>query len=247
MLASMALLLSAGPGLAADAMLKDFVSFDRAFITVFVQTGEKKRDPAKKGFEIVKSTWAGFKKRHYKAWPKDANWKQDLDTVELKIQEAERVILGEGDLADAHAILESIRFALMNLRKRNGIGYYLDHLTEFHEHMEAILHTTSGKDAGSFTDNDQNLVARECGDAVTVWGRIQSLPFEKELFGFGDREEALANELMKGESQALRNLQNAVDGKNMVLIIKSAGEIRPCYELFYKMFGQFPEAENTGR
>jgi hypothetical protein len=226
-------------GFATDDLMKDFVSFDRAFIPPLAFTNQEKVKPSKKGMGILKENWTTFKARHYEANPKDPQWKKDLDGIEERILRAGRIVASEKSLMEAHEILEEIRYVFMNLRKRNGMDYYIDHLSEFHGHMEAIMHTASERDAGSFTTKDGEYIDRECGQAVKIWERIQTLPFDKLLFGFDDQKVAAMRDLMEKETQALQRLKKALEGEDKARIIESAKKIRPNYAQLYKMFGDF--------
>lgn len=233
-----AVLLS-GHAFASEGLMKDFVLLDRAFIPPLALTNQEKINPSKKAMEVLKAQWAQFKANHYKAEPKDPKWKQDLDRVESKIIEAEQVILEEKNLMDAHELLETIRYALKAARNRNGIDYYIDYLSEFHEHMEAIVHMATERDAGSFADKDLEFLDRECEEAIRVWLQVQTFAFDKELFGFSDSQETRRKELLEREAQALHKLQEALKVDDRMLIIKSAKEIRPYYSQLYMLFGDF--------
>jgi hypothetical protein len=236
----MVALFFAGTGMAADeALLKDFVSFDKAFIPPLALTNQEKTGPSKKAISILKEEWVRFKTKHYGANAKDAQWKQDLDLVEAKILQAERIILSEKNLMEAHEVLEAIRYAFMGLRKRNGIEYYIDHLSEFHEHMEAVVHAASDANPASFSEKEKNFISRECGEAMRIWGRIQGLPFDRELFGFDDRRETKRRELLQKEAEALLTLQKSLDSDDAPRIIRAAKEIRPNYAQQYMLFGDF--------
>ena len=224
---------------ANEALMKDFVSFDRAFIPPLALTNQEKVNPSKKAMMILKENWSAFKGKHYEANPKDAKWKSDLDKVESSIQAAGKIIEGGKNLMEAHELLEQVRYAFMALRKRNQMDYYLDHLSEFHEHMESIIHTASERDAGSLSPKDKEHVGKELGQASLIWERIQALRFDAALFGFNDQKQEEMKDLVKKEAEALQRLKTALGGSNNAAIIKSAKEIRPNYANLYKMFGDF--------
>jgi len=235
----MVAVLMSSHALGSEGLMKDFVLLDRAFIPPLLLTNQQKAGPSKKAMEILKAQWALFKERHYKAGPKDPGWKQDLDKVEAKIMEADQIVLSEKNLIEAHEILETIRYALKAARSRNNIDYYIDYLSEFHEHMEAVLHTVNERDEGSFSERDLQFVTGEAAEAARIWGQVQGLPFDRELFGFSDAQEARRKELLEKEAQALQRLQKALEGNDKMLIIKSAKEIRPPYAQLYLLFGDF--------
>lgn len=234
-----AVLLSAAAAVANETLMKDFAAFDRAFIPPLALTNQEKLNPSKKSMMFLKENWAAFKGKHYEANPKDAQWKADLDKVESSIREAGRIIETGRNLMEAHERLEEIRYAFMALRKRNSMDYYLDHLSEFHEHMEAIMHTATERDAGSLSPKDKEYLGKECTQASGIWDRIQGLPFDAALFGFNDQRLAEMKDLVRKESEAIGRLKTALGGSDNALIIKSAKEVRPNYANLYKMFGDF--------
>jgi hypothetical protein len=234
-----AALLLWGHVFASEGLMKDFVLLDRAFIPPLALTSQEKVDPSKKAMEALKTQWARFKANHYNSKPRDPGWKQDMDRVESKILDAEQIILGERNLMGAHEILETVRYALKAARNRNGIDYYIDYLSDFHEHMEAILHTVAERDALSFTDKDRDFLAWECREAVRIWDRVRNLAFDTDLFGFSDRQEARRKELLEREAKALHQLRTALECDDKMLIIKSAKEIGPYYSQLYMLFGDF--------
>lgn len=237
--AALIVLLVTGVALGDESLTKDFVSFDRAFIPPLSLTNQEKAEPSKKAIGILKEEWGRFKAGHYNANPKDAKWKQDLDLVASKILQAERIILSGKNLMEAHETLEEIRYAFMATRKRNGIEYYIDHLSEFHEHMEAIVHAASDTTPASFSDKEKTFIAKECAEATRIWSRTQQLPFDKELFRFDDRRESKRQELLQKEAAALKNLQNALDSGDASQIIPAAKAVRPNYAQLYMLFGDY--------
>jgi hypothetical protein len=233
------ILFLASAALGNDALVKDFVSFDRAFIPPLALTNQEKVNPSRKAMMILKENWTAFRGKHYEANPKDAKWKSDLDKVDSSILDAGRIVEGGKNLMDAHELLEQVRYAFMALRKRNHMDYYLDHLSEFHEHMEAIIHTATEKDAGSLTAKDKEYMGRECAQAMLIWERVQALRFDAALFGFNDQKLAEMKDLVKKEAEALRKFKTALGESDNAATLRSAKEIRPNYANLYKMFGDF--------
>jgi hypothetical protein len=236
--AALFVLFFAGAAIGED-LLKDFVAFDRAFIPPLSLTNQEKGDPSRKAIGVLKEEWGRFKNKHYGANPKDVQWKQDLDVVESKILEAERIIINGKNLMEAHEVLEAIRYAFMNMRKRNGIEYYIDHLSEFHEHMEAIVHAASDTTPVSFADREKTFIAKECAEATRIWSGIQALPFDAGLYGFDDRREAKRRELLQKEAEALLTLQKSLESGDAGQIIRAAKGVRPNYAQQYMLFGDY--------
>ena len=237
--AAFAVLSLATAALANEALMKDFVSFDQAFIPPLALTNVEKVNPSRKAMMILKENWSAFKGKHYEANPKDTQWKTDLDKVEASIRDAGKIVEGGNNLMEAHEILEQIRFAFMALRKRNNIDYYVDHLSEFHEHMEAIVHIASERDAGSLNSKDKEFMGKELTQASLIWDRIKALRFDSALFGFNDQKLAEMKDLIQKEAGALQKFKTALGGSDNAVIIQSAKGIRPNYANLYKMFGDF--------
>ncbi|MEW6669227.1 MAG: hypothetical protein AB1512_28780 [Thermodesulfobacteriota bacterium] len=229
----------AAASLGNEALMKDFVSFDRAFIPPLALTNQEKVNPSKKAMGILKENWGIFKAKHYEANPKDGQWKGDLDRVEASIVAAGKIVEAGNNLMEAHERLEEVRYALMAFRKRNHMDYYLDHLSEFHGHMEAIIHTATERDADSLTSKDKEYMGKECAQAVLIWERIQALRFDAALFGFNDQKRVEMKDLIEKEAGALRKLRTALGEGDNAAIIQSAKGIRPNYANLYKLFGDF--------
>ena len=224
----------------AEATLKeDFASFDRAFIPPLALTRQEKVKPSKKAMKLLKENWGTFKAKHYEANSKDPKWKKDFDKVDQKIMEASNIIKDSKNLIHAHDTLEEIRFIFLELRKRNGIDYYIDPLSEFHEFMEVIVHTAAESDPQTLTVADKETIREEHDQAARIWDKIETASFDSDLYGFDDRRMAQMKKLLKLEAEALNALDRALDSNDHAQIIKTAKAIKPNYAKLYKLFGDF--------
>jgi hypothetical protein len=228
-----------GIATANDDLKMEFVLLDRAFIPPLFLTNQGDIEFSKKAIKTLESHWIGFKTKNYNLLPNDPEWKRDLDKVEAIIQDAKQIILTGGSISKAHELLESIRYVFTNARRRNGVEYYIDHLTDFHVHMEAIFHRAVERNAVSFTEQDREFIAAECLKAVVIWNEVYKLIFNKELFGFSEKQESRRIELIESEAQALSLLQKALQTNDKAMIIKSAKGIRQSYSQLYLLFGDF--------
>jgi hypothetical protein len=238
-LAALLALSFAGRIFGDESLIRDFVSFDRAFIPPLSLTNQEKADPSRKAIQVLKEEWGRFKNKYFSANPKDTKWKEDLDLVESKILSAERIIDDGKNLMEAHETLEAIRYAFLGLRKRNGIEYYIDHLSEFHEHMEAIVHAASDTTPATFTEKEKAFISKECAEATRIWSAVQALPFDKELYGFDDRREAKRQDLLLREAEALLSLKKSLESGDARQIIQAAKGVRPNYAQQYMLFGDY--------
>lgn len=68
----------------------------------------------------------------------DPEWESTLTSIEeIAVTSAGQIT--EGHLAEAHETLEAIRDELTDLRKRNSVIVFSDHINNYHEVMEGLL------------------------------------------------------------------------------------------------------------
>jgi hypothetical protein len=159
--------------------------------------------------------------------------------VDQKILEAAKTVKSGKHLIDAHESLEEIRYIFLELRKRNGIDYYIDPLSEFHTFMELIVHTADENDADTLSGSDKETIREQYEQASKIWNRIKTSEFDRDFYGFNDEKMAKMKKLLKMESEALNKLGKALDDNNNTLIIETAKAIKPNYAKLYKLFGDF--------
>lgn len=70
----------------------------------------------------------------------DPEWNATLDTISTIASNSQEQIKGE-ELKKAHETLEGIRDELSDLRKRNGVIVFSDHINGYHGVMEELLST----------------------------------------------------------------------------------------------------------
>ena len=233
-------------GFSEATLKRDFVSFDKAFIPPLALTRAEKLKPSKKAMKLLKENWGAFKAKYYEANPNDPHWKADFNKVDQKIMEAAKTVKSGKNLMDAHESLEEIRYIFLGLRKRNGINYYIDPLSEFHVFMEVIVHTADENDPDTLTDSDKGTIREQYDQASNIWKRIRTSEFDRDLYGFNDEKMAQMKKLLEMESEALNRLGKALDHDHNALIIETAKEIKPNYAKLYKLFGDFERVKGQG-
>ena len=220
-------------------ILKDFASFDRAFIPPLALTNQDKLKPSQKAIRLLNKNWESFKTKYYNSNPQDPEWKEDFDRIGKQIAEATSIVESGENLMHAHEALEEIRSITLDLRRRNNIEYYIDYLTEFHFLMESIVHTASDNEPADMGEEVISELSDLTDEASAMWSKIEAQPFDKALFGFDDEKIAKMMGLMKAESEALDNLKKAINSKDKTAIIEMAKNVKPNYAKIYMMFGDF--------
>ena len=235
---SISLFLLKGTSRGAD-LIKDFVSFDKAYIPALALTSQGKIEESKKAMILLKENWKTFKEVYNSYNKKDLEWEKDFDKIDQMILNADEIVLSANDILRAHDVLEEVRIILMELRKRNNIDYYVDYLTEFHEPMEAIVLTAKDKNPETLTDGDVREIQSSLNQASIIWEKIENLKFDEKLFGFANEKIMKMNHYIKSESDALNRLKQAMGNKDKRLIIQAAVAVKPNFANLFMMFGDF--------
>jgi len=240
----MLVMLGAVPVRSAEAgLVQDMVRFDQAYIPVLAVTSDEKLAPARQALARLLPVWTSFKTSHYENVRGDAQWQSSLDTIDRHIKASERIIQQGTRLKDAHEELEHIRFVFMELRVRNGIDYYIDHLTRFHEPMETIVLAAKGKDESTLTQADLDLIRSTLPKAIQLWQQTSASEIDAVLFGFNSQQASALRQLVENETAALQKLQHRLQTGNKKDIISAAVAIKPNFAKSFKLFGRFPAAQ----
>jgi len=187
----------------------------------------------------LKESWKEFRAKYYDYTISDSQWKNDFDSVENSIAEADSIVNSGTDLKAAHETLEGIRLGFMELRKRNNMDYYIDNLTDFHGSMEHIYHSADDADPASLTDADIDDLRSSLTDASEIWALITAAEFDNTVFKLSDKKLNDKDMYMKKEASALKNMEAALNSKDAEKIIKTSLAIKPAYAKFYSLFGDF--------
>ena len=144
-----------------------------------------------------------------------------------------------GDFAGAHAELERIRVLMMDARRRNGIEYYLDPLTVFHQSMEKMASRVSGKDHASITEEDIRAIAGMLPLARKQWQVVTDAPFKRGPFLFTRDNEAALMDAVAAEGRAIEDLGDALRSRNRRVIARHVLLLKQGYSMVLRMFGNF--------
>ena len=242
---SILFLTTTAPASSQTDLIKAFVTFDQAFIPPLAITNQKKVKPSKKAMAILNENWSNFNATYANYNPADPNWKKDFDYADAQIKKANEIVNSGKDLFSAHETLESVRIQFMELRQRNKIDYYVDYLTEFHEYMEAIFHTGKDNAPESLTEDDIDDLKNHYEEAMRVWQKISTAPFDKALYDFNDQKAGKMKTFMAKETDALNRLKKAIDSKDNTKIAKACMGIKPNYAKLYKLFGNFERVQKA--
>ena len=195
-----------GPtAMAADTnrLLDDFARFDRAYVPALALTKMGTHEASQKALERLNREWRKFSTAHRRAMPSDKLWRVDFDRVGDAIADAEKQ-LKDGEKLDAHESLEAVREIFLESRRRNGLTYYLDYLTEFHTTMEEIVLAVKVDNPRDLEPDSIAKIHKLTRTASQQWEHVKSAPFHQKRFVFGDEKSAQRKQFLQAETEVLQ-------------------------------------------
>ena len=123
---------------ATDAMQAAYAPYRAALF----RTNSKSQAESERALAEALQSWQAIGDRFAKAPPPpyagDAKFGATLADVTLVYRDAEQLIRA-GKLPEAHEALERVRDLLADLRRRNGVVVFSDHMNAYHSEMEHTL------------------------------------------------------------------------------------------------------------
>ncbi len=223
-------------------LLRSMAQLDQAYIPAFIFTDLHKQREAEIAIERLRERWNMIYEQYYGLQLKygvnivDKFWKEDFDRTLTELELAETLIKAE-QLTEAHERLVSIRTVLRNLRQRNGLEYFLDGMTAYHDAMEMIRLSLRGKDKLREKDHKQLVALFE--QAQNSWAKLDVTKIETKNFGFKSKKIEAIRRRIREQEKHLAAFEAALSSGNADLIFQSAQDLRPNFTVLYKAFGDF--------
>ena len=197
-----------------------------------IQTNKKNQTKSLESAVNFQQQWLAITEKYGAAPPEvysaDPQWYSTLirigDIAALSIRE----ILSE-KLSSAHDTLEAIRDQLGALRQRNQVGTFSDHVNNYHEAMESLLHL----ELKPYDIDDKGLliIREELAVLDYLAGKMkENAP--AEYLKNDDFKKAMNNVL-----GSLKKLRQAVDEKNPDQVVQAIKELKPAYAKVFVKFG----------
>jgi hypothetical protein len=140
--AALALTSAAGAGWAADAVTDAIQSAYGPYRAALFTTNQKSVPDAQAALGQATAAWNALTNRFKSAAPvpydRDPAFADSLQRVQAVYAKAEQQVQA-GQLAQAHDTLEEARDLIADLRRRNGVVVFSDHMNAYHEQMEHVL------------------------------------------------------------------------------------------------------------
>ena len=219
-------------------LLQAMAEFDKNYIPGLALTNQGKQSQSVRAIRRLRTDWAQFKISYQDGYGADSqDWQQDVQAIEVQITKAQNQI-NMKELAEAHESLERVRYIFLDMRQRNGIEYYMDYLTGFHEPMEEIVILA----AHAENRNPESVkldILKLMEPLLSSWNDVINAEPPFELFDVPEQKRTLIREFIKDETEALSQLESALQHKGVPDIVNAAKRIKPPFVRLYLSFGNF--------
>lgn len=203
-----------------------------AYRKALFQTNKKDAQKSGKENQAFIQQWQQIKEIYGNKPPEvfstDPQWESTLTNIG-NIAEKSAGQIKEGHVAEAHETLEAIRDELTDLRKRNSVIVFSDHINNYHAAMEALL-------VGGYSPDkiDENAVAEIQAQLAVLNYLAKAI---KENAPSRYKENQKYQQLEKGLLMSLDELQQAIDSKTPANISKGINMLKPAYAKLFVNFG----------
>lgn len=181
-----------------------------------------------KSLTSLTDKWSSLTRKWGAAAPpqyaEDPGFRKTLETVAAVTSQA-RGEADAGKLAAAHETLEKIRDELSDLRRRNGVIVFSDHMNAYHAQMEKIL-------LGPIAAQDekaQMALREETAVLAYLFAAVAANPPADKDAGF---EPAL-----KAVGDSIANLRKALESKTPAAIKAAIKALKPPYSRLFLKYG----------
>ena len=217
-------------------IVADSAALDKAYIPALALTNQNEPEKSKAAMAKLKDAWRVYAATYRAAKPSDRTWRQGFADIDSWLAQADATVTTGTRLADT---LEYVRVTLMQLRQKNGIDYFLDHQTAFHEPMEEIVLTVKGKTPDTLTPKDVEKIRQHIPALTTRWSAVQKAPVNPADFGFDSARSTKMKQLMDQETAAISALLAVLAQPDNATVIQRAAAIKPPFAQLYMLFGGF--------
>lgn len=226
------------------APLDDMVAFDAVYIPALAITTGASQDSrnapkAKAAARALQQQWPALEQRLAVTWsaPPSAAWTATLTSVDAHIQTS-LVAVAKGDWKLAHEALEQVRLDLFKARQRQGMDYYVDRLTAFHEPMETLAIAGATLQPAQLDAVKRAQLEQAYGEARALWRGIERQPIDAVAYGLSAAREAQLRKSLDDETAALSRLSDALRGSDNAQVLKAAAAIKPPFSRAFTAFGR---------
>ncbi len=220
----------AGSGWAADPITSAMGRAYEPYRTALFRTNQADVAAARQAIAEARAAWDAVRRdfpQPQVPYAGDAQYARTLEAVAQAMTDAQAAA-DAGRLADAHERLEAVRDLLAELRQRNQVVVFSDHMNAYHEAMETVL--TDGPKLLGRPDSVVQL-AEWVGVLDHLAQRLQSHapPSYRQQPAFG--------ELLQGVLESVQRLRAAVRSADAEAIKQALGALKGPYSRLFVRYG----------
>lgn len=217
--------------------LEDMAAFDAAYIPALVLTNQPKREAAERAMAKLDQALIGFKQRVPEPLRADKLFAAELAQVEKCISDAARIMGSGGSLTAAHDALEPVRQILLVARRRNGLQYYPDYLTEFHDVMEDLV--LAAKKGVPLDDAQRDEVSTLLARADVAWMKVETVKYDPAVYALDAERSERLKAGITAERERLDELRRLQDGGDWARWVEQAPALKSGFSRVFALFGDF--------
>lgn len=211
----------------SDAMTQAYAPYRAALF----RTNSQAQAESVEAIAKARDAWRGVVAGHANAAPapydRDPAVKETLLAVQAVYDKAAAQI-AERQLAETHQTLEAARDLMSDLRRRNGVVVFSDHMNAYHAQMEVLL-----KQGPKLLADTQGLMTL-AGDAGALSYLAQRLSSEAPP---ALRAQPEFGTLLQGVLDSVGRLQSALRVQDAAGAKAALEQLKKPYSLFFLKFG----------
>jgi len=200
--------------------------------TALFQTNKNDQEKSLKSTTAFHEQWQALMTQYADAPPEvfaaDPQWKSSLETIEQTVVASLEEIKA-GQIAEAHETLEAVRDELGDVRRRNSVIMFSDHINTYHEVMEHVMEWGA---ASQTLDAKAMLFARE---QLSVLDFLAENIRQNTPQTYADNEKF--QQLTKGLFASLAALREALDSNESEAILQAIKNLKAPYAKLFVNFG----------
>lgn len=202
-----------------------------AYRAALFRTNSQSQAESQQALQQARAGWQAVIERHGKTPPapydRDPQVLDTLNEVASVYQQADGQVQ-TGKLAEAHETLEAARDLIAELRRRNGVVTYSDHMNAYHAEMEHVLGESKTLDASP--QRLLQLMARVgVLDYLVHKLRSEAPPKLAADPAFADA--------LQGVEQSVGALRQAVLTQDLAKVRAALGQLKKPYSQMFLRFG----------
>ena len=235
-------------GGAQAGVLDTSIALDAVYIPALSLTNAKPgdtagADKARAAMQRLDADWPGLraallKDLSGKTPAQAAAARKTLAQVDKALADS-RKAMAAGNNAAAHTALEDVRIDLMKLRRTQGVDYFMDRLTAFHEPMEVLALAGNTLKPQDLRPAQRAELEKTYAEARALWRSVeQNLP-DLKAYKLSEAQQAQFNKGMADVSAAMTRLSDALRGNDNAALLKAAAAIKPPFARTFTAFGRY--------